>query len=186
MTITKNKIENFSSLYKSSITSKMMKDFGYKNIMQVPKIKKIVINMGVGEAVQNNKVIENAVRDIESITGQKPIITKAKKSIATFKLRAGMPIGCKVTLRGQRMYAFLERLILVALPRLRDFRGFSVKSFDGRGNLTIGVKEQILFPEIDFDKIDAIRGLDITIVTSAETNDEAKQLLQYFFVPFVN
>ncbi|MBN9543452.1 MAG: 50S ribosomal protein L5 [Alphaproteobacteria bacterium] len=180
------KVQKFKDLYKASIIKQMVKEFGYKNVMEVPKLEKVVINMGVGEAVQNSKVIDNAVSDLAAISAQKPLITRSKKSISSFKLRENMPIGCKVTLRGDSMYSFLERFILVSLPRLRDFRGYSAKSFDGKGNFTIGVKEQIVFPEIDYDKIDAIRGMDITIVTTAKTDVEAKELLSLFHVPFLN
>ena len=156
----------------------------YKSIMEVPHIKKITINVGLGEAIKDKKIIEQAVSDIEKITGQKPIVTKAKKSIAAFSLREGMPIGCKVTLRKEKMYEFLDRLITIAIPRIRDFRGFSRKSFDGRGNYTMGIKEQIIFPEIDYEKIDSIRGLDISITTSAKNDDEARMLLEEFNFPF--
>ena len=161
-----------------------MKKFSYKNKMEVPKVEKIVVNMGLGEAKENAKAIENAVRDLSIITGQKPIVTKAKKSIAAFKLRAGMPIGCKVTLRGEKMYSFINRLINLSLPRVRDFRGVSANSFDGRGNYTLGVKEQLMFPEIQYDKIDKIRGMDIVFVTTANTDEEAKELLTLFGMPF--
>ena len=163
-----------------------MKEFSYKNVMQVPRIKKITLNMGVGEAVADKKQIENAVRDMTAIAGQKPVVTKARKSIAGFKIRDGWPIGCKVTLRGARMWEFLDRLIAVSIPRIRDFRGTNGKSFDGRGNYSMGVREQIMFPEIDYDKVDAIRGLDITITTSAETDEEGKALLKAFNFPFRN
>ena len=156
----------------------------YKSIMEVPHIKKITINVGLGEAIKDKKIIEQAVSDIEKISGQKPIVTKAKKSIAAFSLREGMPIGCKVTLRKEKMYEFLDRLITIAIPRIRDFRGFSRKSFDGRGNYTMGIKEQIMFPEIDYEKIDSIRGLDISITTSAKNDDEARMLLEEFNFPF--
>ena len=159
-------------------------EFGYTNIMQVPKLEKIVLNMGLGEAVQNPKIIEGAVEELTRIAGQKAVVTKAKKSIAGFKLREGMPIGCRVTLRGERMYAFLSKLVNIALPRVRDFRGVSPKWFDGRGNYSLGVKEQIIFPEIDYDKIDKIKGLKITIVTSAPTNDEGQVLLSLMGMPF--
>jgi large subunit ribosomal protein L5 len=162
----------------------MMKKFEYKSVMQVPKVEKIVINMGVGEAVQNSKVLDNAVEDLTSISGQKPVITRAKKSIAGFKLREGMPIGVKVTLRGARMYDFLDKLINISLPRVRDFRGISPKSFDGRGNYTLGVKEQLIFPEISYDKIDKVRGMDVVIVTTANTDEEAFALLSEMGMPF--
>ena len=162
----------------------MTTKFGYKNQMQVPKIEKIVINMGVGEARDNAKVLENAVGDMEKISGQKPIITKAKKSVAAFKLREGMPIGCKVTLRGEKMYEFLDRLVNLALPRVRDFRGVSATAFDGRGNYALGIKEQLIFPEIEYDKVDKVRGMDVIIVTTAETDEEARELLTQFGMPF--
>jgi large subunit ribosomal protein L5 len=176
----------FKNLYEQEIISNLQKKFVYKNKHQMPKILKIVVNMGVGESVADSKVINNAISDLTLISGQKPIVTEAKKSIATFKLREGMKIGCKVTLRKGRMYDFLERLVMVALPRIKDFRGFSSKSFDGRGNFTFGVKEQIIFPEINYDKIDIIRGMDITIVTSAINNEEGKFLLSGFNLPFYN
>ncbi len=170
--------------YESEIVDAMIKKFSYKNKMEVPKIEKVVINMGLGEAKENAKAIESAVNDMTSIAGQKPIVTKAKKSIAAFKLRAGMPIGCKVTLRGEKMYSFVNRLINLALPRVRDFRGVSAESFDGRGNYTLGVKEQLMFPEIRYDKIDKIRGMDIVFVTTANTDEEARELLRLFGMPF--
>ncbi|MCC8417108.1 MAG: 50S ribosomal protein L5 [Rickettsia endosymbiont of Bryobia graminum] len=176
----------FKELYSKEIVPSLQEKFAYKNKHQMPKIEKIVINMGVGEAVADSKVINNAVNDLTLISGQKPLTIDAKKSIATFKLREGMKIGCKVTLRKDRMYDFLERLVIVALPRIKEFRGFSSKSFDGRGNFTFGVKEQIVFPEINYDKIDIIRGMDITIVTSAKTNEEGKFLLSGFNLPFYN
>jgi large subunit ribosomal protein L5 len=163
-----------------------MQEFGYKNPMQVPRLEKIVVNMGVGEAVQDSKKAEAAAADLTAITGQHPVITKAKRSIATFKLRQGMPIGCKVTLRRERMYEFLDRLITVALPRVRDFRGISGRSFDGRGNFAVGLKEQLVFPEIDYDRVDATRGMDVVIVTTARTDAEAKALLKAFDMPFAN
>lgn len=172
--------------YKKTVQNQLMQRFKYKSAMQVPRIQKITLNMGVGEAVADKKVIENAVRDLAMIAGQKPVVTYASKSIAGFKIREGMPIGCKVTLRGSRMYEFLDRLISISIPRVRDFRGLSPKSFDGRGNYSIGVKEQIIFPEIDYDKIDALRGMDITITTSARTNEEARALLEGFRFPFKN
>ena len=172
--------------YKKTVLSQLMQRFKYNSVMQVPRIQKITLNMGVGEAVADKKVIENAVRDLAMIAGQKPVVTYARKSIAGFKIREGMPIGCKVTLRGSRMYEFLDRLISISIPRIRDFRGLSSKSFDGRGNYSIGVKEQIIFPEIDYDKIDALRGMDITITTSARTNEEARALLEGFRFPFKN
>ena len=170
--------------YENQIVDAMMKKFSYKNKMEVPKIEKIVINMGLGEAKENAKAIESAAADLAIIAGQKPVVTKAKKSIAAFKLRAGMPIGCKVTLRGEKMYSFANRLINLALPRVRDFRGVSANSFDGRGNYTLGVKEQLMFPEIRYDKIDKIRGMDIVFVTTAKTDEEARELLTLFGMPF--
>lgn len=170
--------------YENEIVDAMMKKFSYKNKMEVPKIAKIVINMGLGEAKENAKAIDNAMGDMAIIAGQKPIVTKAKKSIAAFKLRAGMPIGCKVTLRGEKMYSFASKLINIALPRVRDFRGISANSFDGRGNYTLGVKEQLMFPEIQYDKIDKIRGMDIVFVTTAKTDEEARELLKLFGMPF--
>ncbi|SNR85191.1 50S ribosomal protein L5 [Desulfurobacterium atlanticum] len=170
--------------YKKEVVPALQKKFNYKNVMEIPKIEKIVVNMGVGEAVQNIKALENAMRDLELITGQKPSVRRAKRSEAGFKLRKGMPIGAKVTLRGDRMYDFLDRLISVALPRVRDFKGLSPKSFDGRGNYNFGLTEQVVFPEIDYDKVDAIRGMNITIVTTAETDEEAKALLEAFGFPF--
>jgi len=163
---------------------KLMEKFAYRNPMQVPKIEKVVLNMGVGEAIQNPKSLDGAVADLRAISGQKPVITKAKASIAGFKLREGMSIGCKVTLRGERMYDFLDKLIHVALPRVRDFRGVSPKAFDGRGNYTLGIKEQLIFPEIDYDKIDKIRGLEVVIVTTAKTDEEARELLRLMGMPF--
>ncbi len=172
--------------YETVLRPALMQEFGYKNPMQVPRLEKIVVNMGVGEAVQDAKKIDAAVNDLTAITGQRPIVTRAKRSIATFKLRKDMPIGCKVTLRSQRMYEFLDRLITVALPRVRDFRGIPGKSFDGRGNFALGLKEQIVFPEIDYDRVDAVRGLDVVVVTTARTDAEAKALLKGFDMPFVN
>ena len=173
-------------VYKQTVVPELLKEFAYKNVMQVPRIKKITLNMGVGEAVADKKQIENAVRDMTAIAGQKPVVTKARKSIAGFKIRDGWPIGCKVTLRGEHMWEFLDRLIAISIPRIRDFRGMNGKSFDGRGNYSMGVREQIMFPEIDYDKVDAIRGLDITITTSAETDEEGKALLKAFNFPFRN
>ena len=170
--------------YNNEIVDALIKKFGYKNRMQVPKLDKIVVNMGVGEAKENAKVLEAAVKDLETITGQKAILTKAKNSIANFKIREGMPIGCKVTLRGERMYEFLDRLVNLALPRVRDFRGITPNSFDGRGNYALGIKEQIIFPEIEYDKIDKVRGMDIIFVTTAKTDEEAKELLTQFNMPF--
>lgn len=170
--------------YTNEIMEAMMKKFGYKNIMQVPKLEKIVINMGVGEAKDNPKTLESAVNDLTTISGQKPVITKARKSIANFKIREGMPIGCKVTLRGDKMYDFADRLISLALPRVRDFRGVSANSFDGRGNYSLGIREQLIFPEISYDKIDKVRGMDIIFVTTAKTDEEAKELLTLMGMPF--
>ena len=170
--------------YQKEIVPELMKQFSYKTVMQVPRIQKIVLNMGVGEAVNDKKILEHAVGDMTKIAGQKPAITKARKSIAVFKIREGYPIGCKVTLRSNRMYEFLDRLISVAIPRVRDFRGISGRAFDGRGNFNMGVKEQIIFPEIEYDKIDALRGLNITITTTAKTDDEARALLSAFRFPF--
>jgi len=163
----------------------MMKKFGYKNKMAVPKIEKVVVNMGLGEAKENAKVLEHATNDMSIITGQKPIVTKAKKSVSAFKLRAGMPIGCKVTLRGDKMYNFVDRLINVAIPRVRDFRGVSPDSFDGRGNYTLGLREQLIFPEISFDQIDKVRGMEVVFVTTAKTDEEARELLSLFSMPFI-
>jgi len=171
-------------IYKDSIVKKMTEQFGYTSPMQVPRIEKITLNMGVGEAVADKKVMENAVGDMEKIAGQKVVVTKAKKSVAAFKIRDDYPVGCKVTLRRERMYEFLDRLVTIAIPRIRDFRGISAKSFDGRGNYNMGVKEQIIFPEIEYDKIDAIRGMNITITTTAKTDEEAKALLSAFNFPF--
>jgi large subunit ribosomal protein L5 len=176
----------FQEQYETNVRPALMKEFGYKNPFQVPRLDKIVINMGVGEAVQDSKKIDHAVRDLTSIAGQKPVVTRAKKSIATFKLRENVPIGVKVTLRAARMYEFLDRLITVALPRVRDFRGVDAKSFDGRGNYALGLKEQLVFPEIDYDKIDTVRGMDIVICTTAKTDNEAKALLRGFQMPFTN
>ena len=173
-----------NEIYTKSIRPELMQQNGYKNILEVPKVQKIVINMGLGEAVQDSKKVASAVADLTKITGQKPIITKASKSVAGFKLREGMPIGCKVTLRRDRMYEFLDRLITIALPRVRDFRGLNPSSFDGCGNYAMGLKEQIVFPEIDYDQIDTIRGMDIIFVTSAKTDDEARELLRKFDFPF--
>ncbi|WP_190239939.1 50S ribosomal protein L5 [Pelotomaculum schinkii] len=170
--------------YKEDIVPSMISKFGYKNIMQVPKLEKVVLNMGLGEAIQNSKIIDAAVNDIMIISGQKPVVTKAKKSIAAFKLRAGMTVGAKVTLRGDRMYEFVDKLFSVALPRVRDFRGISPKSFDGRGNYSMGIKEQLIFPEIEYDKIDKIRGMDIIFVTTAKTDEEARELLRLMGMPF--
>ncbi|MCD7750234.1 MAG: 50S ribosomal protein L5 [Lachnospiraceae bacterium] len=170
--------------YQNEIVEAMMKKFGYQNIMEVPKLDKIVINMGVGEAKDNAKALEGAVRDLEAITGQKAVITRAKNAIANFKIREGMPIGCKVTLRGEKMYEFMDRLINLALPRVRDFRGVNPNSFDGRGNYALGIKEQLIFPEIEYDKVDKVRGMDVIIVTTAKTDEEARELLRLFNMPF--
>jgi len=172
--------------YEKVVRPALIKEFGYTNAMQCPRLEKIVVNMGVGEAVQDGKKVDAAVDDLTLITGQKPVVTRAKKSIATFKLRENMPIGCKVTLRRQRMFEFLDRLVNIALPRVRDFRGVSAKSFDGRGNYALGLKEQLVFPEVDYDKIDQVRGMDIVIVTTANTDAEAKALLRGFDMPFAN
>ena len=173
-------------IYKKEIVPALTKQFGYKSVMEVPRVSKVVLNMGVGEAVGDKKLLENAAADMQKISGQKPVITKARKAIAGFKIREGYPIGCMVTLRESRMYEFLDRLISVALPRVRDFRGVSGRSFDGRGNFNMGVKEQIIFPEIEYDKIDAMRGMNITITTTAKTDAEAKALLAAFHFPFKN
>lgn len=170
--------------FRDEVVKSMMERFGYKNPMQVPRLEKVVINMGVGEAIQNSKAIDAAVNDLMIIAGQRPVVTKAKKSIAAFKLRAGMNVGCKVTLRGDRMYEFVDRLFNIALPRVRDFRGISPKSFDGRGNYSMGVREQLIFPEIDYDKIDKVRGMDIIFVTTARTDEEARELLRLLGMPF--
>ena len=172
--------------YRNVVVPELTKRFGYKSIMEVPRLKKVVVNMGVGEAVGDKKIMDNAVGDLQKIAGQKPLVTNARKSIATFKIRQGYPVGCMVTLRGQRMYEFLDRLIAIAIPRIRDFRGISPRSFDGRGNFNMGVKEQIIFPEIEYDKIDAIRGMNISITTTAKNDDEAKALLSAFRFPFKN
>ncbi|MBR5468683.1 MAG: 50S ribosomal protein L5 [Firmicutes bacterium] len=176
-----NRLREF---YEAEIVEAMTKKFSYTNVMAVPKLEKIVINMGVGEAKENAKVLDGAVKDLTIISGQKPLVTKAKKSVAAFKLRAGMPIGCKVTLRGDRMYEFADRLINIALPRVRDFRGVKANSFDGRGNYTMGIKEQLIFPEIEYDKVDKIRGMDIVFVTTANTDEEGRELLRLFGMPF--
>ena len=172
--------------YESTVKPALIKEFGYRNTMQVPRLEKIVINMGVGEATQDTKKVQGAVEDLAAIAGQKPVVTRAKKAIAAFKLRQGMPIGCKVTLRAERMYEFLDRLVHIALPRVRDFRGLSGRSFDGRGNYSLGLKEQFVFPEINYDKVEAPRGMDITIVTTAGSDAEAKALLKAFDMPFFN
>lgn len=179
-----NIVSRLKDKYKNEVIKAMMQKFGYKNIMQVPKLEKLVINVGVGEAIQNSKALDAAVQDIAIISGQNPVITKAKKSIAGFKLREGMKIGCKVTLRGDRMYDFVDKLYSVALPRVRDFRGVSPKSFDGRGNYSMGLKEQLIFPEIEYDQIDKVRGMDIIFVTTARTDEEARELLRLMGMPF--
>ena len=177
-------MSRLQDLYRESIVPALREQFGYASVMQVPKVEKITLNMGVGEAVGDKKILDNAVNDMRLISGQKPVVTVARKSVAAFKIREGWPIGCKVTLRRVRMYEFLDRLINVAIPRTRDFRGFSPRAFDGRGNYTLGIKEQIIFPEIDYDRIDAIRGLDVAITTSAPTDEEARALLAGFKFPF--
>ncbi len=169
--------------YKDTVVKQLQEKFGYKSVMQVPRITKITLNMGLGEAVGDKKVIEHAMSDMTAISGQKPVVTRARKSVAGFKIREGYPIGCKVTLRGEKMWEFFERLISIAIPRIRDFRGLNPKSFDGRGNYSLGIKEQIVFPEIDYDKVDKVRGLDITITTTAENNEEARALLDAFNFP---
>ena len=174
-------MSRLKDLYSNEIKDAMVKKFGYKNVMQIPKLDKIVINMGVGEAKENAKVLDTAIKDLETITGQKAVVTRAKKSVANFKLREGMPIGCKVTLRGEKMYEFTDRL---ALPRVRDFRGVNPDAFDGRGNYALGIKEQLIFPEIEYDKVDKVRGMDIIFVTTAETDEEARELLTLFGMPF--
>ena len=177
-------VPRLKEYYLSTIRDEMQKKFEYKNVMQIPKIEKIVVNMGVGEAAQDSKAIDGAIADMRTITGQQPVVRRARKSIANFKVRQGMPIGCKVTLRGDRMYEFLDRLIATAIPRIRDFRGIKATSFDGHGNFSMGVTEQLIFPEIDYDKIDRTRGMDITIVTTAITDEEGKALLDAFHFPF--
>ena len=177
-------MSRYKDLYKDQIVDGMIKKFGYKNVMEVPKLDKIVLNMGVGEAKDNAKLLETAVRDMEIITGQKAVVTKAKNSVANFKIREGMPIGCKVTLRGEKMYDFLDRLVNLALPRVRDFRGINPNAFDGRGNYALGIKEQLIFPEIEYDKVDKVRGMDIIFVTTAKTDEEARELLRLFNMPF--
>lgn len=170
--------------YQNEIVDAMIKKFGYKNVMEVPKLDKVVINMGVGEAKENAKVLESAIADMEKIAGQKAVVTRAKNSVANFKIREGMPIGCKVTLRGEKMYEFVDRLINLALPRVRDFRGVNPNAFDGRGNYALGIKEQLIFPEIEYDKIDKVRGMDVIFVTTAKTDEEARELLKQFNMPF--
>ena len=170
--------------YKNEIVDAMTKKFEYKNVMEVPKLAKIVVNMGVGEAKENAKILESAVKNLETVTGQKAVLTKAKKSVANFKIREGMPIGCKVTLRGEKMYEFLDRLVNLALPRVRDFRGVNPNAFEGRGNYALGIREQLIFPEIEYDKVDKVRGMDIIFVTTAKTDEEARELLTLFNMPF--
>ena len=177
-------MSRLKDLYKDEIVDAMIKKFGYKNIMEVPKLDKIVINMGVGEAKEHAKVLDSAVKDLETITGQKVVLTRAKNSVANFKIREGMPIGCKTTLRGEKMYDFMDRLVNLALPRVRDFRGVSADSFDGRGNYALGVKEQLIFPEIEYDKVEKVRGMDVIVVTTAKTDEEARELLRLFGMPF--
>ena len=177
-------MSRLKDFYNDEIVDALIKKFGYTNKMQVPKLDKIVLNMGIGEAKENVKILENAAKDMETITGQKPVLTKAKNSVANFKIREGMPIGCKVTLRGEKMYEFLDRLVNLALPRVRDFRGVNPNSFDGRGNYALGLKEQYIFPEIEYDKIDKVRGMDIIFVTTANTDEEARELLRLFNMPF--
>ena len=177
-------MSRLKDLYSNEIKDAMVKKFGYKNVMQIPKLDKIVINMGVGEAKENAKVLDTVIKDLETITGQKAVVTRAKKSVANFKLREGMPIGCKVTLRGEKMYEFTDRLVNLALPRVRDFRGVNPDAFDGRGNYALGIKEQLIFPEIEYDKVDKVRGMDIIFVTTAETDEEARELLTLFGMPF--
>ena len=177
-------MSRLKDLYKDEIVDAMIKKFGYKNIMEVPKLDKIVINIGVGEAKENAKVLDSAVKDLETITGQKVVLTRAKNSVANFKIREGMPIGCKTTLRGEKMYDFMDRLVNLALPRVRDFRGVSADSFDGRGNYALGVKEQLIFPEIEYDKVEKVRGMDVIVVTTAKTDEEARELLRLFGMPF--
>ena len=177
-------MSRLKDLYSNEIKDAMVKKFGYKNVMQIPKLDKIVINMGDGEAKENAKVLDTAIKDLETITGQKAVVTRAKKSVANFKLREGMPIGCKVTLRGEKMYEFTDRLVNLALPRVRDFRGVNPDAFDGRGNYALGIKEQLIFPEIEYDKVDKVRGMDIIFVTTAETDEEARELLTLFGMPF--
>ena len=177
-------MSRYKDMYKEQIVDAMIKKFEYKNVMEVPKLEKIVVNMGVGEAKDNPKILEAAVSDLETITGQKAVITKAKKSVANFKIREGMSIGCKVTLRGEKMYEFLDRLVNLALPRVRDFRGVDANAFDGRGNYALGIKEQLIFPEIEYDKVDKVRGMDVIIVTTAKTDEEGRELLAQFGMPF--
>ena len=177
-------MSRLKDIYKNEIVDAMIKKFGYKNIMEVPKLDKVVVNMGVGEAKENAKLLESAVKDMEIITGQKAVITKAKKSVANFKIREGMSIGCKTTLRDEKMYEFVDRLINLSLPRVRDFRGVNPNAFDGRGNYALGIKEQLIFPEIEYDKVDKVRGMDVIFVTTAKTDEEARELLRLFNMPF--
>ncbi len=177
-------MSRLKSIYNDEIVPAMIKKFGYKNVMEVPKLDKIVINMGVGEAKENAKTLDSAMKDMEVITGQKAVVTKAKNSVANFKIREGMPIGCKTTLRGEKMYDFMDRLVNLALPRVRDFRGVSADSFDGRGNYALGIKEQLIFPEIEYDKVEKVRGMDVIVVTTAKTDEEARELLKLFGMPF--
>jgi large subunit ribosomal protein L5 len=183
MVVTKPR-ERLQEKYLNEVCPQMRTEFEYKNVMQIPRVEKIVVNIGMGEAISNAKAMESATKDLSSITGQKPVITKAKRSIAAFKLRAGMPVGCTVTLRGERMWAFLDKLVSVALPRVRDFQGVSTKAFDGRGNYSLGLREQLVFPEIEYDKIDKLRGLEMTIVTTARTDEESRRLLALLGMPF--
>lgn len=177
-------MSRLKEIYSTEIMDAMTKKFGYKNVMQVPKLEKVVINMGVGEAKENAKILDSAISDLETITGQKAVVTRAKNSVANFKIREGMPIGCKVTLRGEKMYEFVDRLINLALPRVRDFRGVNPNAFDGRGNYALGIKEQLIFPEIEYDKVDKVRGMDVIFVTTANTDEEARELLTLFNMPF--
>ena len=177
-------MSRYREMYNDTIKDAMTKKFGYKNVMEIPKLDKIVLNMGVGEAKENAKLLESAVRDMEIITGQKAVVTRAKNSVANFKIREGMPIGCKVTLRGEKMYEFMDRLVNLALPRVRDFRGINPDAFDGRGNYALGIKEQLIFPEIEYDKVDKVRGMDIIFVTTAKSDEEARELLTQFGMPF--
>lgn len=177
-------MSRLQEFYRQTVVEQLKQEFGYKSVMEVPRLVKITLNMGVGEAIGDKKVLDNAVEDLTRISGQKPIVTKARRSVAAFKIREGWPIGCKVTMRRERMFEFLDRLVNIAVPRTRDFRGFSLKAFDGRGNYSLGIKEQIIFPEIDYDKIDVIRGLDVTITTTAKTDDEGRALLAAFSFPF--
>ena len=177
-------MSRLKELYNNEIKNALKEKFGYKNVMEIPKVEKIVINMGVGEAKENVKILDAAMADLQQITGQKPVVTKARNSVANFKIREGMPIGCKVTLRGERMYEFIDRLINLALPRVRDFRGVNPNAFDGRGNYALGIKEQLIFPEIEYDKVDKVRGMDIIFVTTAKSDEEARELLKAFNMPF--